>query len=177
MTTSQPEQRKPTAVIPQRPRVPQHPAFGGGKGLKNSTPPQAVPSLASRCTKWLFLRSDKQNMPANSLPRCLSSPWANNPALCARSRAVGRPPSPLAHLEDGVLLLVLGAVPGGVFPGDLEAFGLAVQPDQPGVHPAVHLGHQPRLQAHPARVEGHGLQGGRAEHCWGLPQPRLLQRN
>lgn len=68
-----------------------------------------------------------------------------------------------SHLEDGVLLLVLGAVPGGVFPGDLEALGLAVQPDQPGVHPTVHLGHQPRLQAHPPRVEGHGLHGGTAE--------------
>lgn len=76
---------------------------------------------------------------------------------------MGCPPSPLAHLEDGVLLLVLGAVPGRVFPGDLEALGLAVQPDQPGVHPTVHLGHQPRLQAHPPRVEGHGLQGGTAE--------------
>lgn len=62
------------------------------------------------------------------------------------------PSSALAHLEDGVLLLVLGAVPSRVLPGDLEALGLAVQPDQPGVHPAVHLRHQPRLQAHPPRV-------------------------
>lgn len=81
------------------------------------------------------------------------------------------------HLEDGVLLLVLGAVPGRVLPGDLEALGLAVQPDQPGVHPAVHLGHQPRLQPHPARVQGHALQGGQQSRCWRLLEPHWLQRN
>lgn len=69
--------------------------------------------------------------------------------LCLR--AVG------AHLEDGVLLLVLRAVPGRMLPGDLEPLGLSVQPDEARVHAAVHLGHQPRLQAHPARVQRHRL--------------------
>ena len=30
------------------------------------------------------------------------------------------------YLENGVFLLLLGAVPGGMFPGDLEAFGVPV---------------------------------------------------
>lgn len=61
------------------------------------------------------------------------------------------------YLEDGIFLLLLGAVPGGMFPGNLEAFGVPVQPDEPGVQATVHLGHQPGLQPDSARMEGHDL--------------------
>ena len=37
------------------------------------------------------------------------------------------------YLENGIFLLLLGAMPGGMFPGNLEAFGVSVQPDEPRV--------------------------------------------
>lgn len=65
--------------------------------------------------------------------------------------------SPLPHLEDGVLLLVLRAVPSRMLPGDLEALCLTVQPDEAGVHTTVYLGHQPRLQTNSPWVQRHCL--------------------
>ena len=47
-----------------------------------------------------------------------------------------------------------------MFPGDLEAFGVPVQPDEPWVQATIHLGHQPGLQPNSAGVEGHDLSWG-----------------
>lgn len=51
-------------------------------------------------------------------------------------------------------------MPGGMFPGNLEAFGVSVQPDEPRVQATIHLGHQPGLQPNSAGVKGHDLGGG-----------------
>ncbi len=59
------------------------------------------------------------------------------------------------HLKDGVLLLLLRRVARGVFPGDLEAFALAVQPHQTGKRPVIHLRHQPGFQPHAPRMRRH----------------------
>lgn len=61
----------------------------------------------------------------------------------------------LLHLKYGVLVLVLGRVPCGVFPRDPEAHALAVDPHQARVPPAVHLSDQPGLQADPPRGHRH----------------------
>lgn len=61
----------------------------------------------------------------------------------------------ITHLKDGVFLFLLGCVTRGVFPWDLEAFGLAVQPDQTGKRPVVHLRHQPGLEPDTTRMRRH----------------------
>lgn len=70
------------------------------------------------------------------------------------------------YLENGIFLFLLGAMPGGMFPGNLEAFGVPVQPDEPRVQATIHLGHQPGLQPNPAGVERHDL-GGKRGKKWG----------
>lgn len=67
------------------------------------------------------------------------------------------------YLENGIFLLLLGAMPGGMFPGNLEAFGVSVQPDEPRVQATVHLGYQPGLQPNSSGVEGHDLGWGEEE--------------
>lgn len=87
-----------------------------------------------------------------------NSSRANNSTLCLCLRAVVYPSSALPHLEDGVVLLVLRAVPSCVLPGDLKPLGFSVQPDKAGIHTAIYLGYQPWLQANSARVQRHCLQ-------------------
>lgn len=65
-------------------------------------------------------------------------------------------PPPLTHLEDSVLILLAGDVPGGVAPGDVETLPLNVYPMETWVMAAVHLGNQPGLQANAAGVGAHG---------------------
>lgn len=67
-------------------------------------------------------------------------------------------PSSKAHLEDGVISILAWAVPRGMSPGDVEEFPFAIDPLEPWVLAAVHLGHQPGLQPHTA---------GRREGTWG----------
>lgn len=59
------------------------------------------------------------------------------------------------YLKDGVLILVLGCVPCGVFPWDPEAHALTVKPRQSRVAPAFHLRDQPGLQADTPRGDCH----------------------
>lgn len=69
------------------------------------------------------------------------------------------------HLKDGVLLLMLGGVAGGMLPGDLEASDLTVQPHQTRVVATVHLGHKPGLQPHTPWLTGHvHLRSGKPHH-------------
>lgn len=75
------------------------------------------------------------------------------------------------YLENGVLVLVLRCVPCGVFPRDPEAHSLPVDPHQPRVSAAVHLRHQPRLQADTARGDWHPA-------CWETaPTPKNSQHS
>lgn len=66
------------------------------------------------------------------------------------------PGSPLsgAYLEDGVISVLAGAVPSGMAPGDGEEFPFAIDPLEPWVLAAVHLGHQPGLQPYAAGRRG-----------------------
>lgn len=61
------------------------------------------------------------------------------------------------YLKNGIFFFLLGAMPCGMFPGNLEPFGVPVEPDKPRIQPTIHLGHQPGLQPNSAGVEGHDL--------------------
>lgn len=56
----------------------------------------------------------------------------------------------MAYLEDGVVSILTGTVPCSMAPGDIEEFLFPVDPLEPWVLAAVHLGHQPGLQPHTA---------------------------
>lgn len=81
---------------------------------------------------------------------------------------------PMAYLEDGVVAVLAGTVPGGMTPGDVEEFPFPVDPLQPWVLATVHLGHQPGLESHAAGWLGspggrlvHGQGDCRAKQGWG----------
>lgn len=89
------------------------------------------------------------------------------------------------YLEDGVVSVLAGAMPGGMAPRDVEEFPFPVDPLKPWVLAAVHLGHQPGLQPHPAGwwgsprgwlVHGRGVcrrkqEGAQQISSWTLPAP------
>lgn len=61
---------------------------------------------------------------------------------------------PNPYLEDGVVSVLAGTMPGGMAPGDVEEFPFPVDPLKSWVLATVHLGHQPGLQPHPAGWRG-----------------------
>lgn len=139
---------------------------GGGGGVTGrSLGDLSVPTLLwgaskKRYTLWLCLGplSPRTGPPAARQLSGQSEIWEWGPLLgkgCLRGPGS---PSSKAHLEDGVISLLAWAVPRGMSPGDVEEFPFAIDPLEPWVLAAVHLGHQPGLQPHTA---------GRREGSWG----------